>query len=343
MKSAYRGLAVGLILTVASCFPAAAAEGLAVGRVTLVEASESVPYAYWYYVPVSVLDGRVAGLVWHATPGGTDPDDAVFWAKFDLPQFLACRSGWARPPVNLPETHGFVLFSIAVPRPDPAFYEAKRGVSLGIPDTLSSLGNLDEYGEPYRDPDLKALASIGDLKRRLREAGIRFDPRLFVTGVYNGAEWAHRFALLHPSEVRAVAPVCGNVYTMPFASLEGEPLPWPLGLAGHESLGRGVFDRETYVGIPYYVTTSVRENLWYNKMTPEEQGIEMHQLERYVARFGEIPPDREASFAAELLTAGLDCVLIWSEGGHGWIDPVRSRVFEFFAGFELGAASPGTP
>jgi len=333
MRDRLCGLAFALVCAAAVSVLAAAAEGLAVGQLTLVEASDSVPYAYWYYVPESVLDGRVAGLVWHATPGGTDPEDPVFWARFDLPQFLACRPGWAKPPVNLPELHGFVLLSIAVPRPEPAFYEANRGVPLGFPDALSSLGNLNEYGETYRAPDLKALASIDDLKRRLTDAEIRFDPRLFLTGVYNGAEWAHRFALLHPSEVRAVAPVCGNVYTMPFDILEGESLSWPLGLAGFELLGRGEFDWRSYTAIPYYVTTSVRENLWYNKMTPEEQGVETHHLDRYVARFGAIPPEREASFAAELVTAGIDCVLIWSEGGHGWIDPVRLRVFVFFGRF----------
>ncbi len=338
MNRLRRWLVVALALSGALSFLAFGEEGLVVGRLTLVEASEDVPYAYWYYVPETVLDGRVAGLVWHATPGGTGPDDPIFWARFDLPQFLACQPGWARPPVNLPETHGMVMFSIVVPRPDPSFYEANPGVPLGFPDALNSLGNLDDRCEEYRDPDLKALASIDDLKRRLADAGIRFDPRLFLTGVYNGAEWAHRFALLHPTEVRAVAPVCGNVYTMPFEDIDEGPLPWPLGLANFEALGRGPLDWEAYLDIPYYLTASVHENVWYNEMTPEEQGIETVHLERYVKAFGAVPPERAAAFAGELAAAGVDCRLVWSEGGHGWIDPVRLRVFEFFAGFELDAS-----
>jgi len=338
-----RGLIVALVVMVGSALFASAAGELHVGRLTLVEASERVPCAYWYYVPESVLDGRVTGLVWHATPGGVDPNDPVFWARFDLSPFLACRTAWAKPPINLPETHGLVLFSVAVPRPDPSFYELRPGVPLGVPDALNSLGVLDEVDPAYRDPDLKALGSIDDLKRRLSDAGIRYDPRLFVTGVYNGAEWAHRFALLHPNAVRAVAPVCGNVFTMPLDVLGGAPLPWPLGLAGFETLGRGPLDWETYHRIPYYVTASVHENLWYNKMSPEEQGIERSALDRYVDHFGVIPPEREASFAGELAAAGVDCRLIWSEGGNGWIDPVRVRVFEFFAGFDLDASSSSTP
>ena len=341
MNRSSRRLVVALALSAALSFLAFGREELVIGRLTLVETSEDVPYAYWYYVPETVLDGRVAGLVWHATPGGTGPDDPVFWAKFDLTQFLACRSGWAKPPINLPEVHGSVLFSIAVARPDPSFYAARPGIPLGSPDALNSLGNLDGYG--YRDPDLKALASIDDLKHRLTAAGIRFDPRLFLTGVYHGAEWAHRFALLHPTEVRAVAPVCGNVYTMPLEDIDDGPLPWPLGLAGFEPLGRGPLDWEAYLGIPYYVTASIHENVWYDEMTPEEQGIETVHLRRYVTEFGAIPPEREASFAGELAAAGVDCRLVWSEGGHGWIDPVRLRVFEFFAGFELDASPVEVP
>ena len=314
--------------------PAYAADDLVVGRLTLVDASEAVPYAYWYYVPESALDGRVAGLVWHATPGGIDPDDPVFWARFDLPQFLACQPGWSEPSINLPEEHGLVLFSVAVPRPEAAFYAARPGIPLGYPDALSSLGNQDALGTKYEDPDLRALASIVDLERRLTAGGIRFDERLFLTGVYHGAEWCHRFALLHPERVRAVAPVAGSVYTMPSTELDDGPLPWPLGLARLESLGRESVDWPTYLGIPYYVTTSIHEILWYNRMTPEEQGVEDHHLDRYVERFGSIPPEREASFAEELLAVGLDVQLTWSEGGHGWIDPVRIRVFEFFASFE---------
>jgi len=336
-------LIVAIALSAALSLLALGGEELIVGRLTLVEATEDIPYPYWYYVPESVRDGRVAGLVWHATPGGTGPDDPVFWAGFDLPQFLASRSGWAKPPINLPEVHGLVFFSIAVARPDPSFYVTRPGIPLGCPDALSSLGNLDGYGESYRDPDLKALASIDDLKHRLTSSGIRFDPRLFLTGVYNGAEWAHRFALLHPAEVRAVAPVCGNVYTMPCEDLGDGPLPWPLGLAGFEALGRGLVDWESYLDVPHFVTASIHEDVWYNEMTPEEQGIETVHLERYVTEFGAIPPERAAAFAGELAAAGVDCRLVWSEGGHGWIDPVRLRVFEFFAGFELDTSPVESP
>lgn len=339
MRAARRGLAA-ILGMVAMSIVGTASDGLVVGRLTWVGASDEAPYAYWYYVPESVLDGRIAGLVWHATPGGADPDDPAFWARFDLPQFLACRSEWARPPVNLPEARGFVLFSVVIPRPDPAFYVGNAGSAIGFPDALSSLGLLDGIAEAYRDPDRKALDSIDDLKRRLCEASIRFDPRLFVTGVYRGAEWAHRFTLLHPTEVRAVAAVCGNVYTIPIEELADEPLPWPLGLAGFDALGRGGLDWEAYRSVVYYVVASSRENVWYNEMTPEQQGIEAADLARYVDRFGSIPPEREASLTGELVAAGIDCRLVWSEGGHGWIDAVRSRVFDFFAGFALATVPP---
>ena len=94
----------------------------------------------------------MAELAWHATPSGTNPNDSVFWAKFDLPQFLACCQGRAKPPINLPETHGLILFSVAVSGPDRAFYECRPGVLFGYTHVLNSLGTLAESDEIYRNP-----------------------------------------------------------------------------------------------------------------------------------------------------------------------------------------------
>ena len=118
---------------------------------------------------------------------------------------------------------------------------------------------------------------------------------------------------------------------LPFAKIRSDRTKR---LARFEELGRGTVDWPAYLTVPYYVTTSIHETLWYNRMTPGEQGIDVEHLDRYVKRYGSSPPEREAAFAGALAEAGLDVRLIWSEGGHGWTDPVRNRVFEFFAGFE---------
>ena len=333
-----RRLIVTFIMVVGFCACVVAASDLVIGSLALVERSENVPYAYWYYVPESAVTGEVTGLVWHATPGGSTPDDPTFWARFDLGTFLACNDK-VGPRVNLPERNNLILFSIAVPEPSFSFYEQHPDEPLGTPVALSSLLAFREaiIDPQFLDPDLKALASIEHLKLQLDAAGIPYDPRLFITGVYGGAEWAHRFALLHPGEVRAVAPVCGNWYTMPYDRLNGATLPWPLGLARFEELGRGPFDQAAFSEIPYYVTASSRELVWYSEMTPEEQGIDPSALSLYVSLFGTIPPERGSSFALAWKSAGYPFELAWSEGGHGWIDPVRVRVFEFFAEFELNA------
>jgi len=335
-----RQIVTALLLIAVVALACRADESLVIGQLTLVPASADAPYAYWYYVPESALSRDVVGLVWHATPGGSEPHDPVLWARFDLPRFLTCSGGWAKPRVNLPEMHGFVLFSIAIPEPEPAFYTSQPGIALGSPVALSSLTTFDAAAVSgiFIDPDLQAITSIEDLKRRLTEAGIAFDPRLFLTGVYSGAEWAHRFTVLHPASIRAAAPVCGNMYTMPFEMLDADPLPWPLGLSDFEALGRGELDVESLENTPYYVTISSHERVWYNEMTPEEQGIEQSFLDRYVLHFGSIPPERAASFATAWEASGYSFVAAWSEEGHGWIDAVRFRVFEFFAGFALAAA-----
>ena len=222
----------------------------------------------------------------------------------------------------------------------PAFYADCPGRALGVPVALNSLRTFDStmVDSIHLDPDLRALASIADLCRRLDGAGIAYDARLFLTGVYRGAAWAHRFALLHPRFVRAVAPVCGNWYTMPYETLDGAPLPWPLGLADFDLLGRGAFDRSGFAETPYYVTLSARERVWYDEQSPEAQGADVVLLDLFADRFGSIPPERGESFVQAWIAEGFPFEFIWSEGGHGWIDAVRLRVFEFFAGFELSAS-----
>ena len=51
---AHCGMAVALLLVLGLPLCGSAADDLVVGRLTLVEASATVPYAYWYYVPESV-------------------------------------------------------------------------------------------------------------------------------------------------------------------------------------------------------------------------------------------------------------------------------------------------
>ena len=310
-----------------------ASETLEIGRLALIDASEEVPYAYWYYIPESARDGRTLGLVWHATPGGDSPVDPLFWSRFDLRQFLACQPSYAAAPVDLPDEYGFILFSIAVPEPPVSFYSSYPERPLGTPVSLSSLPTFVEtdVAAALLDPDLKALQAVEDLRRRLSEAEIPFEPRLFLMGVYRGAEWAHRFSLLHPTEVRAVAPVCGNWYTMPPETTAGWNLPWPLGMADFAMLGRGEFHQTAFSTLPYLVVVSANERVWYVDQTPAQQGASAAALEVYAERFGRIPPERGEAFAREWQSAGYPFTLSWSEGGHGWIDAVRVRVFEFFA------------
>ena len=97
--------------------------------------------------------------------------------------------------------------------------------------------------------------------------------------------------------------------TDPFLGLSGLP-------ASRHSAALA-FDWGSYLHVPYYVTASWRENLGYDEMTLEEQGLEADDLDRYASRFGSIPPERAASFVEELLGAGVSCRLTWPEGGQG--------------------------
>lgn len=103
-------------------------------------------------------------------------------------------------------------------------------VRWGVP-LIAPLFRREAFGQYQQGVDSKrGLRSDLALCDILDDAGRRFGlatGQVALFGFSGGAQFAHRFAMIHPRRVRVCVPASAGWYTMPDAAL-----PWPLGLDG---------------------------------------------------------------------------------------------------------------
>lgn len=100
----------------------------------------------------------------------------------------------------------------------------------GVP-LIAPLFSRDNYGQYQQVIDSKAGARCDlALHDMLDDARQRYGlsvERFALFGFSGGAQFAHRYAMLHPHRVRACVPASAGWYTLPDPGLK-----WPMGLAG---------------------------------------------------------------------------------------------------------------
>jgi pimeloyl-ACP methyl ester carboxylesterase len=90
------------------------------------------------------------------------------------------------------------------------------------------------------------LALIDMLKAVGQETGVPHD-RLYLFGYSGGAQFAHRFMMLHPEKVHAIAVAAAGWYTMP-----DPDFAYPYGIGSHPLSGQA-FDVDRFVAIPRHL------------------------------------------------------------------------------------------
>lgn len=100
----------------------------------------------------------------------------------------------------------------------------------GVP-LIAPLFRRETYGQYQQVVDSKSgIGSDKALDDILADVSARFGlntRKIALFGFSGGAQFAHRYALIHPGRVRACVPASAGWYTMPDSDLA-----WPLGLAG---------------------------------------------------------------------------------------------------------------
>lgn len=102
--------------------------------------------------------------------------------------------------------------------------------------------------------DLQLLNMIADAKLVLKGLMIETEEKIFMNGFSASATFTNRFSMIHPETIQALAMGGFNGELMlPMQELNGNKLPYPLGIHDFNTLFKQSFDLTTYQSIPQYI------------------------------------------------------------------------------------------
>ena len=102
--------------------------------------------------------------------------------------------------------------------------------------------------------DLQLLAMVEQARTELAKQGIQTEEKFLIQGYSASGMFANRFAVLHPTRVRAVATGSpGGWPIAPVSAFNGEALPYPAGIADLAALTGQPFDAEAYRAVPQLI------------------------------------------------------------------------------------------
>lgn len=167
------------------------------------------------------------------------------------------------------------------------------------------------------------LPRVRELIQQLRDAlnNMQLQPKLLLYGFSRGAQMAHRFSMVYPSEVVAVAVLSAGSYTLPEAEdAANQPLSFPFGVSDLPVLPTGKFDQATFVQIPFWVGVGAEDT------NPSDTSRAWDIYE------GQTRVDRAQAFASVLQGLGVSVELqVFGGAGHEETDSMRLNACAFLA------------
>jgi pimeloyl-ACP methyl ester carboxylesterase len=101
--------------------------------------------------------------------------------------------------------------------------------------------------------DLQLIAMIDDARNRLANLGIVVDEKVLMNGFSASGSFVHRFTLLHPDRVKAMAAGSGGCPMVPVPEWNGQTLRYPVGIFDLGTLAGQPFDLGAYRKVPKYI------------------------------------------------------------------------------------------
>ncbi len=189
----------------------------------------------------------------------------------------------------------------------------------------TTLGTTDEH---LHRLDHQLIAMIADARSRLSDWGQPVAPKVFLTGFSASGMFVTRFAVLHPTYVRAIAAGGLNSYViLPVAALQGEPLSFHLGVGDLNRYTGKAFDAPTWRTIPQYLfmggTDTNDAVLYDDAYSPSERELVL----RLVGR--EMPRRWEACRQIYAQSDASAAFVTYPELGHGTSRRVHTDVAAF--------------
>jgi len=311
---------------------------ITIGKVVYRPPSGEIKYSYFYYFPESALTKQPLRILFYipnvacSTVWGSEkptvavPTNVAYQRIEDYVRNLEISRL-----KRLVEIHGYVLLIVVVPRncgPDPDF-------KMNTPSMVRWVMFPNSFDKPeyefYKRPDLEFVKIIDNFITLLKNDGYKPYDKVFMLGFSAGGSAAHRFSVLHPTKVAAVAIGAAQVYLYPVSYWEGIPLPYPVGTYDVDRIPGTAYSLDEFKRIPHFVFIGEQD------VAPENDPVNFEDIctrtEAYLVNFyfGKNPVERTIKFVDYLQSIGMKVTLkIYSGVGHQFTFQMLRDVFIFF-------------
>ena len=160
------------------------------------------------------------------------------------------------------------------------------------------------------------------------QTGLTVRDKLLLYGFSRGGQAAHRFALLYPDKVMAVASMSAGSYTLPSACVPDSdnqaPLDFPLGVADINSYCGKRFDPEAVKKIPFLIGVGDKDTA--SGDVPQD----------FTTYIGTNRVERAKAFAKAIANLGAkEELVIFPNLGHGETNESRTGAMAFLEKAEM--------
>lgn len=105
--------------------------------------------------------------------------------------------------------------------------------------------------EDMKKLDMQLIAMIDDSRDYLKENDVELDEKILMWGFSASGDFVDRFTFLHPELVKA-ATLGGCDNMIPLKELNGENLPYPIGIYDYEDITGREFDKDAFESVSRY-------------------------------------------------------------------------------------------
>ena len=139
--------------------------------------------------------------------------------------------------------------------------------------------------------DRQLIKMIDHAQRLLRHNGVKVNEKVFMNGFSASGTFANRFAILHPTVVRAVATGgINSIPTFPTEHWDDVAMRYPVGIADVKKIAGIEFDEEVYKRVSQYIYMGTLDN---NDTVPYRDAYDEVDAELVKSLIGaEMMPDR---------------------------------------------------
>lgn len=190
-------------------------------------------------------------------------------------------------------------------------------------------GALEAQRIDLKRVDLQLLAMVKDARARLAARGVEAKGKLLLTGFSASGSFVNRFAVLHPEAVLAVASASPGGWPLaPVAQLDGEPLPYPVGLSGLDGLIGSTPSVDALRQVRWLFLLGAQDD---NDAVPHRDSFSAADQALIFRRFGKTPVRRWKKAEALYRSAGLNARFrLYPRTGHEVSDAMQADTLRFF-------------